>query len=326
MDINMKNNICRICDTENNVEEYVLKEMMFGLMDEFEYFKCSNCGCLQIKHFPENMKKYYPLDYLSYPEPSVPVIKKFLGKKREKSFLSGKGIIGKLLLYFFGFNDPDLLWFSEAHIRKNDFILEVGCGQGKLLKKLYDSGFNNLLGVDPFISEDINYKNNLKIIKKDFLQVENMEFDWIMFHHSFEHLKDPVATFIRLNKLIKKNGNVLIRIPVIDSYAWNHYGTDWVQLDPPRHCFLHTVKSIEYLSNKFNFKIKNIIYDSTSFQFLGSEQYKKHIPLMSPKSYFKDPDNSIFKEEDVNYYTEKAKELNSNKKGDTACFYLQRLN
>jgi ubiquinone/menaquinone biosynthesis C-methylase UbiE len=321
----MNDNVCRICNTGNNTEEYSLKEMMFGLQDIFEYFKCSNCGCLQIKQIPDNIEKYYPANYLVYPEPKVNKVKKYLGQKREMSFLSGHGLVGKLLISLFGFNETDLIWFSEAHLKKNDHILEVGCGNGKLLFTLKEAGFKNLLGVDPFIQKDIVYSENFKIFKKEFHQIDDLLFDWVMFHHSFEHLENPKAVFEKLTRLLKPNGNVLIRIPLIDSYAWDIYGTDWVQLDPPRHYFLHSKKSIEYLSHSFNFKINKIVYDSTVFQFLGSEQYKKQIHLMSNESYFINSNNSIFNEEDLKLFNDKAKELNKNKTGDTACFFLQKM-
>lgn len=322
----MNDNVCRICNTGNNTEEYSLKEMMFGLQDIFEYFKCSNCGCLQIKQIPDNIEKYYPANYLVYPEPKVNKVKKYLGQKREMSFLSGHGLVGKLLISLFGFNDTDLIWFSEAHLKKNDHILEVGCGKGKLLFKLKEAGFKSLLGIDPFIKEDILYNENFKILKKDFQQIEDLYFDWVMFHHSFEHLENPASVFEKLNRLLKPKGNALIRIPIIDSYAWDIYRTNWVQLDAPRHYFLHSVKSMEYLSQKFNFRINNIVYDSTSFQFLGSEQYKRQIPLMSPESYYIDSNSSIFNESDIKRFNNKAKELNYSKRGDTACFFLQKIN
>ena len=319
-------NICRICNTGNNVEEYTLKEMMYGLPEEFEYFKCSGCGCLQIKDFPSNIEKYYPPNYLNYPKVERSSIREFLMNSRENAYLSGSGVFGKLLMYVFGFSDPNLLWASEANIKINDSILEVGCGNGELLIKLRRAGFKNLLGIDAFIENDIIYDENFKIIKKDFSQIDNLKFDWIMFHHSFEHLKDPAETFKKLNSLLNPNGNVLIRIPVIDSYAWDTYKTNWIQLDPPRHFFLHSKKSIEYLSSKFNFKVYKLFYDSTAFQFIGSIQCQRKIPLMSSESYFQDPNNSIFSKEDVIKYAEKAKELNLHKRGDTVCFFLQKGN
>ena len=46
---------------------------------------------------------------------------------------------------------------------------------------------------------------------------------------------------------------------------------------------LHTVKSIEMLLKKTNLKAKYIKYDSSEMQFLGSENYKKGIPLIKLK-------------------------------------------
>jgi 2-polyprenyl-3-methyl-5-hydroxy-6-metoxy-1,4-benzoquinol methylase len=298
---------------------------MFGLNEEFEYFQCSNCNCLQIKDFPVNLKKYYPPDYLNYPKVKRSPLREYLMNSREKAFLSGKGLFGKLLMIFFGFSDSNLLWASQADIKINASILEVGCGKGELLQKLHRAGFHSLLGVDAFIEEDIYYDENFRIIKRDFNQFDGIKFDWIMFHHSFEHLKDPVKTFKKLNTLLNTNGKILIRIPIIDCFAWEYYKTDWIQLDPPRHFFIHSIKSIEYLAHNNNFKINKIVYDSTAFQFLGSEHCKRKIPLMDPKSYFMDSNHSLFTEQEVERFDRKAKELNETRRGDAACFILQKI-
>ena len=122
---------------------YILKEMMFGWKDEFEYFKCSNCGCLQIKQFPEDIERYYPSNYVSFHLPNNSGFKKFLIKKRDLFAFTGKSILGKFLSEWFGY--PDFYrWFSEANFNKNDFILDVGSGKGELLLKLQSVGFNNL--------------------------------------------------------------------------------------------------------------------------------------------------------------------------------------
>ena len=59
------NTQCRICNNSNDNQVYLVKEMMFGFPDEFVYFKCSNCGCLQISEEPADISKYYPTDYYS---------------------------------------------------------------------------------------------------------------------------------------------------------------------------------------------------------------------------------------------------------------------
>lgn len=98
----------------------------------------------------------------------------------------------------------------------------------------------------------------------------------------------------------------------------------WVQLDAPRHYFLHSIESMRILSNKAGFELCEIIYDSTAFQFLGSEQYLKDIPLKDDRSYGINPHNSIFTDEDIISFTNRADELNCANEGDQATFYLRR--
>lgn len=320
----MEINKCRICGHDNNSEVYILKEMMFGTREEFEYFKCANCGCLQIKNFPEDIQKYYPPDYLSFPIQTRSRIKEHLFNKREQYLFRRNSLLGKLMALIFGIPENDL-WLSELKLKIDDNILEVGCGKGDLLIKFKDAGYKNLIGVDPFIEKDIDYGPNLKIFKKNIFQLDNSQFDLIMFHHSFEHLNNPHETFNKLTELVKQTGTVLIRVPLIDSYSWEYYKTDWVQLDPPRHFFLYSVKSLNYLANQYGFDVTKIVYDSTAFQFIGSEQNKSDIPLMSPSSYFQGSVNSIFSQEKIRAYQKKAAELNKMNMGDTACFFLKKI-
>ena len=118
---------------------------------------------------------------------------------------------------------PIFIHGFHKRLRRNDFILDIGCGKGELLFNLKNAGFKNLLGIDPYIEKDIVYNEELKILKRELHQITDSTFDWVMFHHSFEHLKNPVKTFELLRDVVKKGGNILIRIPVIDSYAWEIY-------------------------------------------------------------------------------------------------------
>ena len=76
------------------------------------------------------------------------------------------------------------------------------------------------------------------------------------------------------------------------------------------------------MAQKAGFEIRDIIFDSTEFQFLGSEQYVQDIPLMDERSYKKTSSGSVFSEKDFSRFKEKAAELNNSGEGDQACFYL----
>jgi len=64
---------------------------------------------------------------------------------------------------------------SRVKLNKNSKILDIGCGAGNLLLELRELGFIHLVGIDPYIEKDIEYKNGVKILKRtsrNFLKVK----------------------------------------------------------------------------------------------------------------------------------------------------------
>ncbi|MBF0484404.1 MAG: class I SAM-dependent methyltransferase [Candidatus Omnitrophica bacterium] len=316
---------CKICNTQDDHDIYEVQEMMFGYQDKFIYFQCRKCGCLQISEFPIEMSKYYPHDYLSFVHPAsnflFELFKKVFEGRRNNFAFSNRGFLGKIIYQHF----PQDALRSLAHIpiSKDMRILDVGSGIGKLLLKLNAVGFNQLLGIDPCLKNDYIYKNGLRILKKTIYEIEGT-WDLIMFHHSFEHVSDPVETLKAAAGLLSRGGHCLIRVPTVSSYAWEHYRENWVQLDAPRHFFLHSLKSIEILAYNAGFKLNEIIYDSNEFQFWGSEQYLKNVPLNSDNSYWRNPRKSMYSKSDIKIFHQKALELNLSKQGDQICIYLTK--
>jgi 2-polyprenyl-3-methyl-5-hydroxy-6-metoxy-1,4-benzoquinol methylase len=308
---------CRICNNKNGNKIYEVREMMFGFRDKFTYFQCSECGCLQIGEIPEDMSKYYPSNYYSFSEfsnqDSVNYVRKLIRTLRNRYAVLNKGVLGKFIYRFFPSEEWQLL--SEAHLTENSAILDVGCGDGSFLCLIKEMGFKHLLGIDPYIKQDIDFNNGLKIIKK-YIHEINGEWDLITFHHSFEHISDPLETLQSVSKLLTKRGVCLIRVPTVSSYAWEHYRENWVQLDAPRHFFLHSIKSMGLLAAKANLNLEKVIYDSHAIQFSGSEQYLQDIPLIEP--------HSIFSKAEITAFQQKAKELNSKNQGDACAFILRK--
>jgi predicted SAM-dependent methyltransferase len=201
--------------------------------------------------------------------------------------------------------------------------LDVGCGAGVLLWDLRNLGFINTMGVDPYLEKDLEFANGLRIIKQTFFEVGGT-WDLIMFHHVLEHLANPLETLQHTTRLLPSNGTCLIRTPTVSSYAWEHYGTNWVQLDAPRHLFVHSTKSIKILADMTGLRLEKVFYDSTTFQFWASEQILNDTPLISEQSYAVNPSNSIFKVSQMRMFKKWAGNLNLSEKGDMAAFYLRK--
>ncbi len=317
-----KKHVCKICNSTKNHKQFVVKEMMFGFRDEFHYFECSDCGCLQIEEVPSNLSKYYPENYYSF------------GKYNGKKF---KGITGKLnkLRYEHLWTGPKVLRtilkqisgkkffiFDDLSINKDLKILDVGCGGGKkFLYPLAEAGFKNIKGCDPFLEKAIDYENGLSIKNTPIFNLTG-SWDIITFHHSFEHVPNPLSYMNKVYELLKPDGICIIRIPTVSSYAWKYYGVNWVQLDAPRHLFLHSYKSMELLGEKSKLKLIDCVYDSYHFQFTGSEKYLRNIPLRKAKNL--GLTGFIKSKLQQKKYERKAQRLNKEGRGDQAAFFFKK--
>ena len=296
---------------------------MVGSRDDFSYFECSKCGCLQIAEIPQNMEKYYSSNYYSFQKITHRnFLKRLLVTKRDQYVLFKTGTIGKLLSKKYPNDVLELI--SKSNINIESRVLDVGCGSGGLLFLLKSLGMRNLVGVDPYVREEIK-EQNIRILKATIhVLPDEQKFDLVVFNHSFEHIPDQLATLSKACGMLSKSGVCLLRIPLKTDHIWNLYGIDWVQIDAPRHFFIHTMRSLRHLADKAELLIKDVVFDSTEFQFWGSEQYKKDIPLTAENSYAVSPRKSIFTPRQIAEFKKIAGDLNKTNRGDQAVFYLTK--
>ena len=299
--------------------------MFFGLREIFEYFQCNQCGCLQIKNIPENLYKYYPENYYSLSNQNTQVkstIKAYFRKQVAKCYIKEWKIISYLFSKYFH-NLHYCYFLNKYGVSYKSKILDVGSGIGKQLLDMESDGFKDLTGIDPYIEDDIFYDNGVNILKKCIEEMPGM-YDFVMFNHSFEHMANPFEIIFHLKRILKPKSYAAISIPVVNSYAWEKYGVNWVQLDAPRHLHLHTDESMKILSKYAGLEIVDVFYNSYEFQFWGSEQYVNGISLMDENSYAVNPSKSIFSKKQIRKYRLLSRYLNSIQKGDSAIIYLKR--
>lgn len=323
---------CRICNAEDNHSTFVVREMMFGTREEFEYFQCNICDCLQIASIPADLSKFYPSTYYSFNiQTSVAgeksALQKFLERLRVSYALFNRGFkFAKLASYLV--EPPSWLHsigplLRKCHIQSfNAQFLDVGCGSSSSwLNGLKVLGFRNLLGVDPFIECDVK-SDGISIIKTEIQNLAD-KFDLVTLHHSLEHIPNQAETLRAIRSVLKPGGFCLIRIPLVSSIVWQEYGTDWVELDAPRHLYLHSFKSIKFLAKEEGFQLVDFFSDSTEFEFWGSEQYRRNIPLMAEDSFSINPSKSNFTYREMAEFKKKAEEVNKIEQGGRGCFIFQ---
>jgi SAM-dependent methyltransferase len=316
------NDQCRICGHAHQNEIYTAREMMFGLREEFVYFQCSACRCLQIREIPADMTPYYPSNYYSM-QVTLPEHGPFRKVRCAIESHIRLGVSNRLFKRHTR-NQRIFDWMRGTRTDRDCAILDVGCGRGKLLHELSLFGFSDLTGVDPFIPESMHHDNGIVIHKCELSEL-NRKFDLIMMHHSFEHLPMPEKTFRDVAARLRPGRMFLLRIPVIDCYPWRQFGVNWLSLDALRHFYLHSELSIGMLAEKTGFEVCQVLYDSGAHQLWGSEQYMRDIPHRSPNSYEDNPQGSIFSKRQIKEFERQSLKLNAARDGDSACFYLRRI-
>ncbi len=316
---------CTLCGNTHNNELFRVKELQLGLDEYFEYQLCGSCGSMQLQNVPENLGKYYPNeDYYSF-KLNLNIREKAdtLRKIKTEYLLFGKNpVIGGLLSI--GYKLPEQLqWMKDMGAKFDDAILDIGTGNGSLLARLFQVGFTNLTGIDPFINESHDY-GSIKILKKDIYEVTE-QYNVVMMHHSLEHMFEPQKVLAQAMKITKPGGSVMIRIPIMGNYGWQNYGVFWCGIDAPRHIFIPSAKQMRKMAEDAGFTVEKFYYDSSDYLIWSSEQYKIGMPLHDPKSHMFNKDgSSMFTKEDIKHFRALMKIENEKGNGDTAVICLRK--
>lgn len=309
---------CAICGGSAR-PRVVASERMFGWGGDYRYDMCADCGCLQLRDVPDSMEPFYPSGYYAFTELASPTAARHLYRRIRDAVLFGRARVARALVL------PMLPrrvsdsgeWLARSRAEPRSRILDVGCGAGTLLRRLVDAGYANAQGVDPFIEADIWYRGRVLVHRARLEEIDG-QFDVIMMHHSLEHIGPQVGTMAAVARMLAPGGTCLIRVPIVSSFSWEEYQDRWVQLDAPRHLFLHSRESLRRLAEGAGLRVERVVYDSTVFQFEGSELYRRDIPLKDAALH---PPTRLQRIK----YAVRARLLNTQQRGDQAAFYLRPM-
>jgi SAM-dependent methyltransferase len=311
---------CPYCLSKGKMDLFHAKEMMFGRRTVFEYGLCKSCkSCVLVtplSSFP--LEEYYGAGYYSFATEKINAgkIKRFFLRCRAQYEM---GVFNPLGALFHRIKPgPCEIWRTYG-LKPSSKVLDVGCGSGSWLFQASFYGIRSLTGCDPFIEEDI-IDDNVHIVKKEIGAMSGL-FDVILFHHSFEHVPDPRGDLKAARRLQRAGGRCVVRCPTTSSEAFEHYRENWVQLDPPRHLTIPSRDGMRKLATDCGYRLVEMHDDSTEFQFWGSEQYLRDIPMSDSSSPWRG--GSLFSAEERQKYAERAKQLNDINRGDQTAFILE---
>ncbi|MDP9127262.1 MAG: class I SAM-dependent methyltransferase [Pseudomonadota bacterium] len=314
---------CRICGNATANTPYRVREMLYGTRETFDYFQCNSCGCLQIASVPADLARHYPDDYFSFrrfDRLAGSRTRRFIDRHRVRQLMGGFDIIG-WIANLFGRPLDYVAWVTRAGLDTSARVLDVGCGNGKILLRMKLGGFAHCVGIDPFIRETLRYPNGVTVHKTnlDAFSAGAGPFDLIMFHHALEHMTDPFKALRIAAGLLSDKGCVLVAVPVADCHAWEVYREDWFALDAPRHLHLLTSKAMALLAEKAGLKVEHETSVGMISQFSESERYKRDIPGNAPVRA-----QDILDASQMAAFRKLTEQLNREGRGDQTMFYLKK--
>ena len=118
-------------------------------------------------------------------------------------------------------------------------LLDVGAGSGDLGELLRGRGWSVVCLEPSGAACELALERGLDARRGtlDSVELPEASFDAVVFHHSLEHVPDPVADLRRARGLLRPGGAVAIAVPNFDSAQRRRLGADWWALDLPRHRF-----------------------------------------------------------------------------------------
>lgn len=308
--------------------------MVNGTKEKFNYLLCKSCGTLYLTNPPDDISEYYR-DY--YTNATLD-IKKSLDSLTNKFInciknsilrvaMSRQNKISKWILGKY-INVPPVHGFMALHgllKSKKDAILDVGCGNGMLVNELDKLGYNNALGIDPYLLKETNFPNGSSTLKKDIEEISGC-FDIIMLHHCFEHLPNPKNTAKIISSKLKKGGKCLIRIPNINSVEFDRYGENWWGIHAPRHFYLLTNKGLEIIFREFGMILEKWWCDSLPDHYWYSYEYMLGISDSDPNSVrvLKEK-NTTWSEIERSHIEHNVEWYNKNLIGDWSVYVLTKI-
>ena len=255
--------MCPICEGELARPGVVGTDRLFGIPGSFEVAVCRVCGAGVT--FPQvdadEVNSFYPDEYDAYQRPDGLVMR-------------------ALLRIYHGWRDRFTLRRPPLAVllqRPPGRLLDVGCGKGEPSGLLLRHGWS-VVGIDPSpaacaLARAVGIDAREGTLEAVALDEETERFDAVLFHHSLEHVVEPLDDLSRAQGLLRDTGILVVSAPNFDCWQRRRFGGSWFPLELPRHRTHFSVKALRLALERSGFVVRSESEESTVIAVPLSLQY-----------------------------------------------------
>lgn len=229
---------CALCSANNSRRLFYGRDRRYNVVGVFNVVQCRNCELIYINPRPtqEAVLRYYPEEYRGFSRalPENRITKQLKGILKRSLFKRAPQWMGALSSVWFA--PPWLLAVREQTGR----VLDVGCGEGRVLSRLKQLGWQTYgVELDPKTARYVADNLGLDVFcgQLEEARFPTGYFDLVVFHHSLEHLPHPLSALRETHRVLKERGEVIVEVPNARSFQARLFKDRWVYWDVPRHLY-----------------------------------------------------------------------------------------
>jgi len=143
-------------------------------------------------------------------------------------------------------------------------VLDIGCGDGKLLLALARRGFE-CVGTDlnPRLRETVSPESGEVYVGEfEDAHFPSASFRVVVVRHVLEHLRDPPAALREIRRVLADDGVLVLAVPNLASWQGRLMRDHWFHLDLPRHLYHFTPASLAAMLESSGFALDRISHFS----------------------------------------------------------------
>lgn len=136
-------------------------------------------------------------------------------------------------------------------------LIEVGCGAGKRLASMRELGWTvEGQEMDPHAAAQARSDYGLPVHfgALETLALPENKFDVVIVYHVIEHVHNPIDLLQECHRILKPSGQLIVVTPNVDSWGHRHFDSCWRGLEPPRHLFIYSCRTLPHLASRAGFR------------------------------------------------------------------------
>lgn len=230
----MEKVVCNLCGSAQSDAYKVVTDLLLDRRHvRAELVECANCSLVYQNPRPTSAEigEHYPPEYVSYTDHA----------SEKKNWLLQQAID-------YGFRKR--CKFITRH-KQSGSLLDIGCAAGTFLLSMRKLGNWQVTGVE--LTEEVaalaRERHNLDV-RSGTLEAANFadeQFDVVTMWDVLEHVHDPAATLREINRILKPDGLLLVRVPNLACWDAAIFEECWAGFDAPRHLYIFTPQTLDRL-------------------------------------------------------------------------------